>query len=460
MNRRCCGWMCSLLIVLGTLPSWAQDPNRAAEPPTINLRRTVTVDVVHKTKDAVVYISTTRMVSQRVSPFPEDFFPGFDMGFGQVVRVPTSALGSGFIVHPDGYIVTNNHVIDRARQIKAELADGRKLDAELISADPEADLAILKVNSEKPLPALELGDSAELLIGEPVIAVGNPLGFSHSVSTGIVSAVHRDLKGEGDKVLLGDLIQTDAAINRGNSGGPLLNAYGQVIGINTAIRGDAQNIGFAIQVNKLRDMVPRLLSPDHAAKLEIPIKLSEKRQVSEPSTVKSEVMLEDGGKTMSIESINGHKPQNIIDAYAVILKTKAGETVTVKLAGGEERKVTAQPVAPPEAVALAKRVMGITVEQVTPALAQKMSLFDDTGILVTQVQRGSLAAEAGLQAGDVIIQLAGVPLAKLDDLALTLEKINERARPQARVMLVVRRGDATLTGPIIFRRRGGNGESI
>src|SRR6185369_3320500 len=143
------------------------------DPPTINLRRTVTVDVVRRTKDAVVYISTTKLVTQRMSPFPDDMFlRDFDLGIGRIVKVPQSALGSGFIVHPDGYVVTNNHVIDRARQIKVELADGRKLDAELISSDPMTDLAILKVSTDTPLPALELGDSQDLMIGEPVIAVG------------------------------------------------------------------------------------------------------------------------------------------------------------------------------------------------------------------------------------------------------------------------------------------------
>src|SRR5947209_14281377 len=168
----------------------------AEPPPEINLRKTVIVDVVRKTQDAVVNVSTTKIVTRRVSPFGADpFWQQFDMG-GDVMRIPASSLGSGFIIHPDGYVVTNNHVIDRARQINVELSDGRKLPADLISADAEADLAVLKITSDKPLPTIELGDSSDLMIGEPAIAVGNPLGFSHSVSTGIVSAVHRDLKGQ------------------------------------------------------------------------------------------------------------------------------------------------------------------------------------------------------------------------------------------------------------------------
>src|SRR5450432_3602406 len=171
----------------------------AADSPT-NLRRTNTVDVVENTKNAVVYISSTKLVEQRMSgfnPFSEDS--------GEIRNVPVGSLGSGFIVQADGYIVTNNHVIDRARQINVELFDGRKFNADIVSADSEADLAILKIHADKPLPTLQLGDSSDLMIGEPVIAVGNPLGYSHSVSTGIVSAIHRDLKSSEGKTMLGDL---------------------------------------------------------------------------------------------------------------------------------------------------------------------------------------------------------------------------------------------------------------
>src|SRR5204862_1389065 len=192
---------------------------QAADAP-LNLRRTVVVDVAEKTKNAVVYISTTKMGLVRVNPFGDDpmFAP-----FSQTYLQRVGSLGSGLIIHKDGYVVTNNHVSQGAREITVELLDGRKLSAELISANPDADLAILRVQHDKPLPTIELGDSSDLMIGEPVIAVGNPLGFSHSVSTGIVSALHRDLTGP-NKEQMNDLIQTDAAINPGNSGGPLLNA--------------------------------------------------------------------------------------------------------------------------------------------------------------------------------------------------------------------------------------------
>jgi serine protease Do len=436
MNR----WIAALLTLFSSLPVLAQDPARVVqpveqpEPPTINLRRTVTVDVVRKTKDAVVYISTTKLVTRRMSLFPD--YP-FDLGISQPVKVPATALGSGFIVHPDGYVVTNNHVVDRGRQIKVELGDGRKLDADLISADPTADLAILKVQTDKPLPYLTLGDSADLMIGEPVIAVGNPLGFSHSVSTGIVSAIHRDIQ-ITPKSQLTDVIQTDAAINPGNSGGPLLNAYGQVIGINTAIRGDAQNIGFAIQVNKLRDMIPALLNPAQAAKLDIAIKLAEKRSVKEPSTVTSDVeLVEEDDKRLVIAEINGRRPRDIIDAYALVLAAKPGESIAIKFSDGASRKVEVKAAGVPQAVTAIRKRIGLTVEELTPMLAQKRNIPDDDGILITEVDDSSIANAAGLKAGDVITQVHVYPVAKLDKFAILVSKLPKAGK----IQIVVHRGE-------------------
>jgi serine protease Do len=398
----------------------------AAAPEGINLRRTVTVEVVRKTKDAVVNISATKTVAQRVNPFGEDpFWNPFD---NQVVRVPSDSLGSGFIVHPDGYVVTNHHVIDRARKVNVELADGRKLPAELVSSDPDADLAILKIADAKPLPTIELGDSSDLLIGEPVIAVGNPLGFSHSVSTGIISAVHRDLKDQRNKVLLTDLVQTDAAINPGNSGGPLLNAYGQVIAINTAIRGDAQNIGFAIPVNKLRELVPELMNPKQVAKLDIALKLVERRRVREPNVVESTVEVDDekGGR---VAAINGRAPADIFDAYAILLRTKMDQKhVTVKLDDGSVRRIPIARTPLPPTVVEAKKRLGVTIEQVTPMLAEKYQLRSEDGIFIGEVVRDSLSAKAGVKPGDVLIQMGRYRVSTIEDLAYLMEHLPEKGK--------------------------------
>jgi serine protease Do len=421
----------------------AQDVPAANTRPEINLRQTVTVDVVRKTKDAVVYISTTKLIAQPL--FGNDpFFGQFDMG---IVNVPANSLGSGFVIHEDGYVVTNNHVIERARQITVEFDDGRKLPAQLVSSDADADLAILKVESDTPLPRLELGDSADLLIGEPVIAVGNPLGFSHSVSTGIVSAMHRELKDPRGNVMLRDLIQTDAAINPGNSGGPLLNAYGQVIGINTAIRGDAQNIGFAIQVNTLRDLIPELLNPAQVTKVEVTIKLRETRKSTPPATVTSTVSRAD--KNAPIATIAGKRPRDIVDAYAILLRQKVGEPFEIALAtgGGAAERITPIEVPTPDVIVQARKRLGITVEAMTPVLAERYGMAAETGVIITEVMRDGVGARAGFEPGDVIVRLGRYQVGGMDDFATLMQHLPATGR----VRVTVLRGDRVGTGILELR---------
>jgi len=411
-----------------------------------NLRRTNAVEVVDRTKDAVVNIAATKIIAQRNNPFPNNpFFQGFD--FGPAVLVPASSLGSGLIVHPSGYVVTNNHVIESAHEITVELNDGRKLGAKLIASDKRADLAVLKISDPKGFPAIGLGDSSDLMPGEPVIAVGNPLGYSHSVSAGIVSALHRDLKGESGKVAMGDLIQTDAAINPGNSGGPLLNAYGQVIGINTAIRGDAQNIGFAIPVNRLRDLIPKLMNPARVVKIEVPGKFMERRKITPPATISVEIeMTTAAGKTHRVEEIDGRKPADIVDAYAALLGAQEGKTIVFKYSDGTEAKITPTAVAPVDPVAEARKRLGIGVEQMNRRLAQKYQLAVDNGLLVTEVMRDSVAAKGGVQPGDVLVNLDGAPIRTLKDLGGVLSNMPESGE----VSVAVVRGFGIRTGALEF----------
>jgi len=281
------------------------------------------------------------------------------------------------------------------------------------------------------------------MIGEPVIAVGNPMGFSHSVSTGIVSAIHRDLKDQRNKILLGDLIQTDAAINPGNSGGPLLNAYGQVIGINTAIRGDAQNIGFAIQVNRLRDLVPELMNPTHVNKVDVPIKFVEKRKLSGPAGIECEVCVEGGNRVVA--AINGQKPADIVDAYAALLRVKAEQKrVVIRFADGKSEEIAVKTSPLPSTVVEAKKRLGITVEQVTPMLAEKYQLNSEDGLFIAEVQKGSIAAAAGLHAGDVIVQVARYRVGTLDDFGTLLERFPEKGKVRVGVIRSDRIGFAIL----------------
>ena len=429
-----------------TTPSTAASASAAIDTLSaangINLRRTVTVQVVQQTKGAVVNISAKKLVSEPVRY--RDFFQSFDTG--QVVQVPANSLGTGFIVHRDGYVVTNNHVIDRARQISVELDDGRTLPADVVGADLDADLAVLKIKSPAPLPTLAMGDSSDLMIGEPVIAVGNPLGLSHSVSTGIVSALHRDINPErpepptgltvrGEEAALRDLVQTDAAINRGNSGGPLLNAYGQVIGINTAVRGDAQNIGFAIPIDRLRNLIPELMNPSQVNKVDVPLKLAERRTPSEPATVTTRLVTV-GEKSVGVVEVNGRRPANIVDAYAALLALPPNTPFTVGYADGTHAQLTTTATPLPDTVVQAKKRFGMAIVPVTPMLANRYHLPQEDGLLLTAVDRGGVAAAAGLQPGDVVDKFAGVPLNTLDDFGALLGRL----RPSGRAAVHVVRG--------------------
>ena len=259
------------------------------------------------------------------------------------------------------------------------------------------------------------------MIGEPAIAIGNPFGYSHSVSTGIVSALHRDLNDVQSKESLDNLIQTDAAINPGNSGGPLLNAYGQVIGINTAIRSDAQNIGFAIAVNRLRNLIPQLMDPAQVRKLEIPLKLKERREISPPANVTTAIVTEDGART--VRAINGVRPRNIVDAYDLLLSAKAGNAIIVEFTDGQSLHLIPTPTPLPDAVLQAKAKLGLTVEQLTPEFAQQHHLNQNQGIFIDAVARDSEAERIGVRPGDILVQLGNIRISTLDDLAAVLKRL-------------------------------------
>src|SRR5439155_3101601 len=199
-----------------------------------------------------------RRRSRLGAPDPPDLFDGpFDFGTPRPDReAPHRGAGSGFIIDPDGSILTNNHVIERAERITVKLADGRTLRARVVGADPDTDVALIKVDGQTALPVARLGDSATLRMGEWVCAIGNPLGYEHSVTVGVVSSLGRKLFDRS----LDNYIQTDAAINFGNSGGPLINARGEVIGINAAISSRASSIGFAVPINGARSILAQLRS--------------------------------------------------------------------------------------------------------------------------------------------------------------------------------------------------------
>ncbi len=238
--------------LLGTpTTSWSQNISR----------RSPVVVAVEKASPAIVSIFSSQEVEQPANPFGgnplfEDFFRDFFEASPQ--RRTERSLGSGVVIRPEGYILTNEHVVLQSGKVQIQLANERKLNARLVGADSDSDLAVLKVDDAKSLPHLPLGTSEDLMIGETVIAIGNPFGLSQTVTTGVISAVNRSLN-TGDRTYY-DFIQTDASINPGNSGGPLLNIKGELIGINTAIYGKAQGIGFAIPISRAKRIVEELIS--------------------------------------------------------------------------------------------------------------------------------------------------------------------------------------------------------
>ena len=248
-------------ILIGGILMLAASSGGGAE--TDPVRRSLVVEAVERASPAVVNISTEEVVEQRGSPFPFPQDPFFDEFFRDFRdprprRYTRESLGSGVIVADDGTILTNLHVILRGSRIHVTLADEREFDATLVGADADSDLAVLRVKAGGALPYIALGTSRDLMIGETVIAIGNPFGLAHTVTSGVVSAIGRSLHDE--ERTFTDLIQTDASINPGNSGGPLLNIRGQLVGINTAIYGKAQGIGFAIPVDRVSRVMREIVS--------------------------------------------------------------------------------------------------------------------------------------------------------------------------------------------------------
>jgi serine protease Do len=402
----------------------------AADESQRDRRRTPVVEVFEQCRDAVVNISTTRIVRMR-SLFGSPLDDIFDFGPPRARDRRIQSVGSGVVVHENGFIVTNAHVVSQATDVQVTFADKQTLPASVLAVDPEHDLAVLRVAPPARLQAQKLGRSNDIMIGETVVAIGNPLGLQHTVTTGIVSALDRDLQFSNDVVYQG-LIQTDAPINRGNSGGPLLNLNGELIGINSAIRGDAQNIGFAIPVDRLWELVPKMLDIERRERVRFGVDVSgtDARVVTvREDSPAAAAGLQPGDR---IVRFNGVPLRDGIDYYVHLLGQKPESSVRLAVERGTElldAVVPLQAVPLPDGRALAARLFGLELREVTGEQRRQLDLPDNAGLVVERVEPGGPADRARIRPRDFILRIDRVPVMALNDVGLALEQ----TRPGERV---------------------------
>lgn len=391
--------------------------------------------VFQQASPAVVNISSTSIVTyRRTLGFGGGFDDIFDFPFDNSPRrYKATSVGSGFVIHRDGYVVTNAHVVNRTVERKVSFADGTELNADIVALDAEHDLAVLKVAAPKPLPFLHLGHSNDLMPGETVIAIGNPLGYKHTVTTGIISAIDRELEFDQRRSYKG-LIQTDASINPGNSGGPLLNILGDLIGINTAIRGDAQNIGFAIPVDRLHELLPNMLDIERLRRVSLGAKFGttveeKKLQGARIESIIARSPAEKAGLRVGdiVTGVGNRPTASFIEVFSALDATPTGTPVelTVMRDGGKRQNVslTMVDVPRPDGGELLWKHFGIRARSLTPDDLRSLGLRSAVALVVTDVRRNSQAQREGLEPGDLITKLNGAPAGTLDQAGAILEGV-------------------------------------
>ncbi|MFO0792509.1 MAG: trypsin-like peptidase domain-containing protein [Candidatus Brocadiaceae bacterium] len=401
-------------------------------------RRTPVVMAIEKVSPAVANISTERLITQRhVDPYfgsrSEVFDQFFNEFFGQPqTQMVERPLGSGVIIDEDGYIVTNEHVVSRASKIKVRLSDGKDFEATMISSDPFSDLAVLKINSPTPLPYVKMGTSKDIMIGETVVALGNPFGLENSVTTGVLSAKNRTItfNNEYGEIKYDGLIQTDALINPGNSGGPLINIDGELIGINAAIVNQAQGIGFAIPVDKVRQTLVKLFNFRELNKVWFGVQVEEQDDSSRGIKVSS---VEQGSPAYKanikvgdyITKIDSKEILDILDFEKYILKKNVGDKLSFNInRGGREMKiyVILEKAPLPSIEKLALEKLGLYVQNLTPQIAKRLNLgWLKSGVLISDVQKNSPASEVGMEAGYVLVYVGQYRINSIDELSALLK---------------------------------------
>ncbi|WP_172296175.1 Do family serine endopeptidase [Pseudoruegeria sp. HB172150] len=431
-------------------------------------------DLADKISPAVVNITTATSVSGPAAPNPmvpegspfEDFFRDFmDRNQGPNRPRRSSALGSGFVISEDGYIVTNNHVIEGADEVTIEFFSGEELDAEIIGTDPNTDIALLKVESDDALPFVSFGDSDTARVGDWVMAMGNPLGQGFSVSVGIVSARNRALSGTYD-----DYIQTDAAINRGNSGGPLFNMDGDVIGVNTAIlspNGGSIGIGFSMASNVVTNVVDQLQEFGETRRGWLGVRIQDVDQdmadalglekaagalvTDVPEGPAMEAGMQSGDVILSFDGTDVEDTRQLVrvvgsspigkSVRVVVFRDGETETLMVTLGRREEAETAVPASIEQQADPEEAEILGITVSTLNDELRTQLGLDEDaTGLVVLSVDEMSEAYEKGLRAGDLITEAGQQKVSAAADLEDRISEAQEAGR-RSLLLLVRREGE-------------------
>jgi len=416
-------------------------------------RRTPVVAAVESGAPSTVNIVSTQTVADSGNPFVrgDPFFDEFFRRFMNPRPSQTQSLGTGVIINSAGYVLTNEHVLSGATQIRVSLADGRTFEAELVGGDPASDLAVVLLHADGPLPAPKLGDSDAVMIGETVVAIGNPFGLNHTVTTGVLSAVNRSIRGDGREYH--GFLQTDASINPGNSGGPLLNIDGEVIGINTAILGNAQGIGFAIPINRARRIVDDLIRHGEVLPAwlgiwlqELTPKLREALGAERSTGVLISAVYENTPASTAgvrrgdvLVAVDGAEVRTRRDFYEIARSLTVGQRTKLALdRSGKRTTIEVEAEKFPEARAdeFAQVLLGLELVDRKMTPERKSGAEAQRGLVVSRVVPHSAAEARGLRAGDAVLQIGRE---RVDDRA-SLRRAIPKILGQDGVIVVVQRG--------------------
>jgi serine protease Do len=458
-------------------PAAAANVPMAAAPVAVSANAAVPetfADIAKRMSPSVVNIKVIKKVENVGFAQPDipdgpfhDFFEKFFQGMPQGAPAPKTqkGMGSGVIISTDGYVLTNNHVVDGAKEVIITLADQKEYKGRIIGADRQTDLAVVKIDAHETFPASTLGDSDAMKVGDWVVAIGNPFGLDRTVTAGIVSAKGRVI-GAGP---YDSFIQTDASINPGNSGGPLLNMQGEVIGINTAIVAQGQGIGFAIPVNMVKPLIPQLetkgkvtrgflgvtiqaITPPLAKSLNLPDKkgalvadINPNTPAAKAGIKRGDVIVAFNGKDVSdSQSLPAMVAATPVGQEATVTVKRDGETLQLPVTIGELPAQRAANGNPGGAIQPAREKWGLQLRDLNPEIAAQLHLKADQGVVVVDVQPNSRAAESGVHQGDVILEVNRQPVNSVQDMAAKLNNA-----PNKDQLLLVQRQNAKIFIPLL-----------